>query len=205
MTKEKLTLAGWLSVTNALFAVPSVAMYLFLEANNGTGAKLAQGILTVVGLGLVVYILSSLRRLLNSRFQFHGVDLYISLLIWMNIALSILSLFALESDILERAMNIFSTIALIVQGIILIMFATRLLRLPENLYGLLKPYSYITLTSGICAITILLYWAAIIAGAVADVILGIIFFRAAEQPQNLEDHGRATMESPGGNLDGREN
>jgi hypothetical protein len=62
------------------------------------------------------------------------------------------------------------------------MFATRLLRLPGNLYGLLKPFCYITIVSGICFITVLLSPVGIIAGAVADVILGVIFFRAAEQP-----------------------
>jgi hypothetical protein len=183
MTKERLNLAGWLSITNALFAVPSVAMYLFLETDKGPGAKLAQALLTIVGLGLVVYVLSSFRRLLSSRFQFHEVDLYISLLIWINIAISILSLLALASDIFEEPMNVFSTISLMAQGIVLIMFATRLLRLPANLYGLLKPYACITIVGGICAIVIFLFWAAIIAGAVTDVILGIIFFRAAEQPQ----------------------
>ena len=182
MTKEKLNLTGWLSITNAIFAIPSVAMYLFLGTIVGPGAKLAQAILTLVSVGLLVYILTSLRKLLNSRFQFHDVDIYISLLIWGNVVLSILSLFALESELFEWAMGILSTIALIFQGIILIMFATRLLRLPGNLYGLVKPYSYTSIVSGVCAITIILFWAAMIAGAVADAILGIIFFRAAEQP-----------------------
>lgn len=194
MTKEKLNFTGWLSIANAIFAIPSVAMYLFLGTVEGPGAKLAQAILTLVSVGLLVYILTSLRKLLNSRFQFHNVDLYISLLIWVNIALSILSLLALESSIFEWVMNIFSTMALIVQGIILIMFATRLLRLPENLYGLLKPYSYITIVSGIFAITIILFWAAMIAGAVADAILGIIFFRAAEQPPSTTEMMRKPIE-----------
>ena len=184
MTKEKLNLTGWLSITNAIFAIPSVAMYLFLGTVEGIGAKLAQAILTLVSLGLFVYVFSSLRKLLNSRSQFHDVDIYISLLIWGNVVLSILSLLALESKLFEWAMGILSTIALIFQGIILIMFATRLLRLPGNLYGLVKPYSYTSIVSGVCAITIILFWAAMIAGAVADAILGIVFFRAAEETQS---------------------
>jgi hypothetical protein len=62
------------------------------------------------------------------------------------------------------------------------MFATRLLRLPGNLHGLLKPFGYTQIVSGICFITVFLSPVGIIAGAVADVILGVIFFRAAEQP-----------------------
>ncbi len=78
-------------------------------------------------------------------------------------------------------------VALIVFGILSIMFATRLLRLSGNLYGLLKPFSYTQIICGICFITIILFPVGVIAGAVADVILGVILFRAAEQtPSNLE-------------------
>jgi hypothetical protein len=187
ITKEKLNLAGWLSITSALFAIPSLAMYLFLGTIVGPGAKLAQAILTIVSLGLFLYIVTSFRKLLNSRFRFHDVDIYISLLIWVNVALSLFSLLALENTLVDWGMNILSTVGLIVQGIILIMFATRLLRLPYSLHSLLKPYSYVSIVSGICAITIILFWAAIIAGAVADAILGIIFFRAAEQPPSTSE------------------
>ena len=62
---------------------------------------------------------------------------------------------------------------------------TRLLRLSGNFYGLLKPFCYVTIGSGICLVTVFLLPVAITAGAIADVILGVIFFRAAEQtPQD---------------------
>jgi hypothetical protein len=182
ITKGQLTLAGWLSITNAIFAIPSIAMAWFLDTIGGAGAKLSQTILTLVSLGLFLYVIISLRKLLNYRFQFHEVDIYISLLIWGNVALAILSLLSLGSGKIDFAMNILSIISFIVFGILAIMFATRLLRLPGNLYGLLKPFCYLTIVSGICFITVFLSPVGIIAGAVTDVILGIIFFRAAEQP-----------------------
>jgi hypothetical protein len=73
-------------------------------------------------------------------------------------------------------------IAFIIFGILSIMFATRLLRLSANLYGLLKAFCYTQIVCGICFITVFLLPVGIIVGAVADVILGVIFFRAAEQP-----------------------
>jgi hypothetical protein len=73
-------------------------------------------------------------------------------------------------------------VAFIAFGILSIMFATRLLRLSGNLYGLLKPFSYTQIVSGICFITVFLSPVGIVAGAVADVMLGVIFFRAANQP-----------------------
>jgi hypothetical protein len=182
MTKGQLTLAGWLSITNAIFAIPSIAMSWFLDTIGGAGAKLSQAILTLVSLGLFLYIIISLRKLLNVRFQFHQADIYISLLIWGNVVLSAFSLLALEGQGFESFMNILSIVSFVIFGILAIMFSTRLLHFPGNLYGLLKPFCYITIASGICFITVLLAPVGVIVGAVADVILGIIFFRAAEQP-----------------------
>lgn len=181
ITKEQLNLAGWLSITSALFTVPSIAMSWFLESKGGAGAKLSRAILTAVGLGLFLYVISSLKKLLNSRSRFHDVDIYISLLIWGNVILCILDLLSLGSIRLEFVFRYLSIIAFIVFGILSIMFATRLLRLSGNLYGLLKPFSYTQIVSGICFITVFLSPVGIIAGAIADVILGVIFFRAAEQ------------------------
>jgi hypothetical protein len=187
MTKEKLNLAGWLSITNALFAIPSIAMSWFLDSMDGIGPVISQAILTIVSLGLFLYIISYLRKLLNIRFKFHDVDIYISLLIWGNIALAALNLLSLGSKGLGWMMNFLSIVAFIFFGILSILFGRRLLRLPGNLYGLLKPYCYITIGSGICFITVFLALLGIIAGAVTDVILGVIFFRAAEQPPSPDE------------------
>ena len=182
MTKEQFNLAGWLSITSALFTIPSIVMVWLLESMEGSGAKVSQAILTLVDLGLFLYVISSLKKLLNSRFRFHDVDIYISLLMWGNAILCVLSIISLGSIRLEFVFRYLSMIALIIFGILSIMFATRLLRLSGNLYGLLKAFCYAQIVCGICFITVLLFPVGVIAGAVADVILGIIFFRAAEQP-----------------------
>jgi hypothetical protein len=187
LTKQKLNLAGWASITNALFAIPSIAMSWFLDSMEGIGPIISQAILTIVSLGLFLYIISYLRKLLNIRFKFHDVDIYISLLIWGNVVLAALSLLSLGSKELEWVNKFLSIAAFIFFGILSVLFARGLLRLPGNLYGLLKPYCYITIGSGICFITVFLVLLGIIAGAVTDVILGVIFFRAAEQPQSPDE------------------
>ena len=185
ITKKQLDFAGWCSITNALIAIPSLAMSWFLETAKGIEPRLSQTILTVVGLGLFLYVIYSLRRLLNDRFKFHDVDIYISLMIWGNVVLAAISLLSLGTGKLESFMETLTVAALIVFGILSIMFATKLLHLSGNLYGLLKPFSYTQIVSGICLVTVFLLPVAILAGAVADVILGVIFFRAAEQtPQD---------------------
>jgi ABC-type proline/glycine betaine transport system permease subunit len=185
ITKRQLDLAGWCSITNALIAIPSLAMSWFLDTVKGIGPRLSQAILTVVGLALFLYVIHSFRKLLNGRFKFHDVDVYISLMIWGNVVLSIIGLLSLGTEKLESFMEILTVAALIAFGILSIMFATRLLRLSENLYGLLKPFCYTQIVSGICLVTVFLLPVAILAGAIADVVLGVIFFRAAEQtPQD---------------------
>ncbi|MBM4307711.1 MAG: hypothetical protein FJ123_13360 [Deltaproteobacteria bacterium] len=182
MTKGQLTLAGWLSMTSAVFAIPSIVMSWLLDEMGGTGAKLSQAILTLVSLGLFLYVIIALRKLLNYRFKFHQVDIYISLLIWGNLVLAVFSLLALGSQGFESLMNILSIVSLIIFGILAMMFGIRLLQFPGNLYGLLKPFCYTTIASGICLITVFLAPVGVIIGAVSDVVLATIFFRAAEQP-----------------------
>ena len=181
ITRRQLDRAGWCSITNALIAIPSLAMSWFLETVKGIGPGLSQAILTVVGLGLFLYVIYSLRRLLNGRFKFHDVDIYISLMIWGNVLLAVLSLLSLGIGKLESFMEFLTAAALIIFGILSIMFGTRLLRLAGGLYGLLKAYCYTTIMSGIFLVTVFFLPVAILAGAVSDVILGVIFFRAAEQ------------------------
>ena len=181
ITKEKLNLAGWISITNALFTVPAVAMSFYLESMEGIDTRLVQAVLILVSLGLFVYILFSLKQLLNVRFRFHDVDLYISYLLWGNLSLSLFLFLALANKEFESAVSILSILAYIFFGILSILFAKRLLRLPYSLYGLLKPYCYITFISGACFITVILIPVGIVTGAVTDFILGIVFLRAAEQ------------------------
>jgi hypothetical protein len=187
LTREQLNRAGWVCIANAIFTIPAIVMSFFLESMEGTGPRLAQAILIVVGLGLFVYILSFLKQLLNSRFLFHDVDIYISYLLWGNLSLSLFHLLSLVSPEFEWAVAVLSILAYIFFGILSLLFSTRLLRLPYRFYGLLKPYCYITIASGVCFMMVILLPVGIVVGAVTDVILGIIFFRAAEEhPSTIE-------------------
>ena len=192
--KEHLNLAGWVAMTNGIFTIPAVVISYFLGNNQGMGTTLAQAILIVASLGLFVYIISSLKLMLNSRFQFHDVDIFISYLIWGNLSLSIFHLLSLFNKEFEWAVTILSFLAYIFFGILSIMFATRLSKLAGNLYGLMKPFCNLSLLSGVCFISIMLLPVGILLGAVSDVILGLIFFRAAEQPASPDELSQAPIE-----------
>ena len=195
LTREQLSRAGWVSSANAIFTIPAIVMSYFLESMEGTGPRLAQAILIVVGLGLFVYILLFLKQLLNSRFLFHDVDIYISYLLWGNLSLSLFHLLSLVSPEFEWAVAILSILAYVFFGILSILFSTRLLKLPYRFYGLLKPYCYITIASGACFMMVILLPVGIVVGAVTDIILGIVFFRAAEEHPSAIEIGETPVGS----------
>jgi hypothetical protein len=180
ITKGQLTLAGWLSITNAAVTIPIVILSVFMAVKGGSGAKITQVVLTLISLGLFVYVFSSLKRLLNFLFQFHDVDTYILLLIWGNVGFSILGALSLGSGKLETVVSVLSVVAFIAFGILFMIFAIRILRLSDNLFGLLKPFSYISIGTGICFATLVLFPLGLIGSIASDVILGIIFFKEAE-------------------------
>jgi hypothetical protein len=194
LTKEQLTRAGWISIANAIFTIPAIAMSYLLESAEGTGPRLAQAILIVVGLGLFIYVLLFLKQLLNLRFRFHDVDIYISYLLWGNLSLSLFQLLSLVTPEFKSAVDILSILASVFFGILSILFSSRLLRLPYRFYGLLKAYCYITMISGICFVTVLLLPVGILVEAASDVILGIVFFRAAEEHPSSVEIGERPIE-----------
>jgi hypothetical protein len=67
-----------------------------------------------------------------------------------------------------------------------IVFAVRLLRLRDDLGGLLRPFAYTTIAACICYVTILLAPIGGLVDAGATVILGLIFLRLAKGLPQVE-------------------
>lgn len=183
LTKDRLVGAGWASIGSAtLSMIPLILLYLFGIEGGEVMGKLATEGLTLLSTILTLFLLRTLRQLLNTRFRFHAVDDYISVLIWGNIVTSAFTLLSLELSGIEETASIVSVSAFIFFGVVSIMVSMRLRRLNDSLFGLLKPFCYTTLAMGICFTTILLIPLGVVLGAASDIILGTVFFRASEQP-----------------------
>jgi hypothetical protein len=65
--------------------------------------------------------------------------------------------------------------------VITVIYAYKLLKLDDDLFGLLKPFAYSTMAAGICGATIILMPIGLIIQLAAFVIQGMIFLRAKEQ------------------------
>jgi len=176
ITKEQLQFAGWLAIVSAFVTFIVFVMTL----KNVTEAKAIKVLLILISVGSFVYVFLSLRKMLNIRFEFHDVDTLISVLIGSNVVLSALNIVSLGYSELESILSGFFVVAFILFAILYIIFAIRMLRLTDNLYGLLKPFSYTSIATGICFASIIMIPFGLIASSVSDIILGIIFFRAAQ-------------------------
>ena len=86
------------------------------------------------------------------------------------------------------AENILSiiTLALFVPfSIITVVFGVVLLKLKNDLFGLLNPYAFTTIASGVCGATVILAPIGLLAAIAALVMLGMIFLRAKREAEIL--------------------
>ena len=70
-------------------------------------------------------------------------------------------------------------------GLLTITFGVVLLKLKDDLFGLLRPYVFATIGSGVCGATLILAPVGNLAAAAAYVILGMIFLRAKSEADFL--------------------
>jgi len=70
-------------------------------------------------------------------------------------------------------------------GVGQLLFGIKLFQVPDSLHGMLKPFSFFTIFTGILIATIFLLPLASLTGAIADVMLGTIFFKACEKPEEM--------------------
>ena len=166
--------AGWVCIVSAVTTFPILIISFVVSG----GGRPASSILSFISLGLFVYIFHSLRRLLNEEYDFHLVDSYINFLIWVNVGGTVISAVATQPD---AAFAILTLIALVTLGIVTIVFAITLMKLEDQLAGLLKPFCYLCIAQGVCMASIILIPLGLLASVAADVLLALIFFRAADR------------------------
>ncbi|HEY6872806.1 MAG TPA: hypothetical protein VI298_08790 [Geobacteraceae bacterium] len=179
MTRKRLMVTGWLAMASAMLTIPWFILTVLLGEQKGVVPKAAEAAMLVAGTVLTVYLLVALLRLLHEKYAFRQADLPIDLLIKANIVSAAVSLLGLALNQLESAVGVFAIIMVIFVGVLQIAFGVRLLRLPDSLQGLHRPYCYLNIVTGFCLVLLVLLPVGMLTGAVADVMLGTIFFQAA--------------------------
>jgi hypothetical protein len=195
MEENRYQLAGWLAITQAILFplafVISIAQGLIGVAAFGYRGPVfgPADLLFVIFTGLSVYTLTMFRRLLNERFNYHGVNTLILLAICWGVVYQISSLalriwVVMVWPVSEIVLNIiyitFFAVSMIAAGIIDILIAVKLLQVRQSMTELVRAFTYITLISGLAEISVVLSPVALLLVPVSCIILGVIFFKKEE-------------------------
>jgi hypothetical protein len=180
------TLAGWLSILQAVIILPMVGVDFFAESMSLSGSGIFRLItgFHVASKLFGIFALFMFRRLLNERHSFNKADKLINALIGCYAAAALIGAMGL---MLNRHIDFMPALAIIsgLSGLISIVYAIRLLKLECNLSGLLKPYVYSTIAGGVLGATIVLGEFGRPIFMVSLILLGMILIRAESEPEYL--------------------
>lgn len=179
LIKEQLRIAGCFAITNAAVITSIFIIRNFLDLAGSIKLNIINIFLSLISLGLFIYVFLALKKLLNQWFDFYETDYFIYLIIGGNVLCSTVGFWLFNNKTLMSL--ILTTFLLITLGIIYMIFAIKLFGLEDNLYGLLIPFAFTIIINGLCFVSVILLPLTLVVRVVSDVILGIVFFRAVEQ------------------------
>jgi hypothetical protein len=196
MDRERYVLAGWLAIGSAVLFVPECVLALLSDLRPQLALALLPVYVPVALLGAAcsLYALYRLRTWLHEHYQYHAVDLLITLLIVGSIALTTFGVVIRGVAALGMApklvlgvvmMSVLAAlgIPLAVLGII---FAVRLLRASDRVNNMLKAFAYTNIAACLCFITIILAPFGLLLSAAANVLLGIVFLGGGQEEPETE-------------------
>ena len=160
--------------------IPLIVVNFFIGLKQNIALDFVAVILNSLFMLIAIYILLTFKGLLNSYFSFYNVDTIIAMLIWALVFLAGANIVPLFLPEYKVNIGIFTLIFTLLCGILNIMLGVKLLKLKEDLFGLLKPFSYLTIAAGILCVTIVLLPLYMIAEVISSILLAIIFFRATK-------------------------
>lgn len=179
--QDRLKLAGLLAITNAVIVYPLTDIAMSLSESSTLSARLLFGLVNIIGFFLFVYIFSTLKILLNRRFDYHGADLAVNLLIGFNAANTIMNLLIAFLGTAHFLLERLSMLMVIATGAAFLLVGWKLKSVPDYLYdfGRLLPYTLIPM--GICIASVVFVKYGVLIGVVMYVVLGIVLSKAARE------------------------
>lgn len=185
LNEKSLNLAGWLSVVAAALYFPQIIIGLIseLSADKSKTFLYLEALLNTGFIVIYVYIFVMLKRLLNEKAAFHDADKYITFLVWTNVVITVISVIALPFPEAQEVVGAGIIYLMVPLGVIYVVFGIKLLNCEDNLFGYLKPFSYLTIATGIMTAVVVLVFFGFITAIISDIILALIFFKAANLMQ----------------------
>ena len=186
MTRRTFTISGWLAMISAFASIPMAYLAFTLEGRGDTVGTLLQGGMQVAGTALFVVITLLLKRFLNRVFGFYDTDKSIGLMVMANIVAGVFVLGGLCFAEIRETAGQAALVIMVFQGLVQIRFGYQLLKVPNNLGGLLKPFCYLNMATGVCVASLVLILVGVVLSAVSDLMLATIFFNIAKELKEVE-------------------
>ncbi len=180
MSSDRLILAAGAAFIHAILSRFFISFLSEITSRPEIGTSLIATLLALINFALLAFLLTILKRLLNERYHLHEADLPILALIGLNglgVGLTLLPLLGLGPTALNW---VFGGTGVAV-GLAWLALAFQLLRLPATL-SFQRPYAWLIAAAGASFVSIRLIALGVILGAVADLLLGVIFFKESGRP-----------------------
>jgi hypothetical protein len=196
MADNRYQMPGWAAIAQAVLFPMAFILVIVQGIIGATAFKFDRpmpgpaDLMFVAITGLGIYTIIWFRRLLNERYQYHGIDGLITAAIWWMVIFQFLSLalkmiLFLAGGISEIAMIIvqlsFMTLGMVSIGIIDLFIGVRLARLKDNIPDLIKAFAYLSIAAGAMEVSVILSPLALVLVPISSVILAMIFFREKEE------------------------
>lgn len=196
MNENRYNMAGWLAIAGAIIFPLSIGIGIIQDligaaAFGYQGPSFGPGdLLMIVFTGISIYVLVMFRRLLHDHYQFHELDLLITIaIIWSviiqvaSIAMGVISFILWpRSETIVIAMHIaFMILFMLTAGIIDIIFAIKLFKITDRASNLVKVLAYLTVIAGILEVTVILSPLALFLVPASFIVYGLIFLKANQE------------------------
>ena len=173
-------------MASAFLTIPLEYVSFTLEARTDLEATVLQTGIQIFGTILFLVITLYIKQLLNCIFNFRSTNGNLDLMIITGIVAGVLSVAGLYVTPLKESIGNAGIVILMVQGIVQAQFGYRLFKLPYDLGGMLKPFCYANIATGILVATVVLIPLGIVASALSDLVLGTIFFKISACVRDVE-------------------
>ncbi len=197
MNENRYTAAGWAAILSAVGSLAMLGLSIVFDFAKfapgrtprlpvpwSAGQTAAVAAVDALSWILGIYALVRFRDLLRERYGFHAVDR----LVWIVVAVGLLAAAASHGQRYAMSREAFSLPTVLVtmvvlgvlNGVVGIVFATRLLRVNGSLNGYKKPLAYVYLAGSICFLLVIPSLVGIVLLVAWSVLLGLAFFRGEE-------------------------
>ena len=171
---------------SAFASIPMAYLAFKLEGSVDPAGTFILASMQLAGTILFVAITLFLKRLLSRIYSFHDTDKSIDLMIMANAVAGIFVIGGMYISQIKETAGIAALVIIVFQGIVQIQFGYKLLKLQNSLGGLLKPFSYLNMVTGVCVASIVLILVGVVVSAISDLMLATIFFNVAKQLKEVE-------------------